>query len=55
MTNPEADHNVPSEGVPISMHAKKGREIALAHRGFKEKVVLLKSTLSTWAVPLEGF
>jgi hypothetical protein len=53
--HPEADHNAPSEGVPISMHAKKGREIDLAHRDFKGKLVLLKSTLSKWVVPLAGF
>ena len=53
--HPDAAHNVSSDGVPVSLHAKKGREVALAHRDFKGKVVLLKSTHSKWVVPLEGF
>jgi hypothetical protein len=53
--HPDAAHNVSSDGVPVSLHAKKGREVALAHRDFKGKVVLLKSKHSKWVVPLEGF
>ena len=52
--HPEVDHNVPSEGIPVSLHARKGNNVALAYRGFKGKVVLLKSTVPMWIVPRQS-
>ena len=52
--HPEVAHNVPCEGVPVSIHARKGAEVALACRGFSGKVVLLKSTKPTFLVPREA-
>ena len=49
--HPEVEHNIPSEGVPVSLHARKGSDVALAYRGFQGKVVLLKSTVPLWTVP----
>ena len=46
---------MPSEGVPVSKHSRKGNDVALAYRGFQGKVVLIKSTMPTWNTPRLGF
>jgi hypothetical protein len=53
--HPDKEGDVPSEGVPVSLHSRKGTNVALAYRGFQGKVVLIKSTMPTWTIPRQGF
>jgi hypothetical protein len=53
--HPDKEGDVPSEGVPVSKHSRRGNDVALACRGFQGKVVLIKSTMPTWNMPRLGF
>jgi len=56
--HPESAINVPEEGVPLGMWSVRGttgkEELAHCTRTCKGKVILMKTTLSHWKVPVGG-